>query len=66
MANTFDPKSLTLKKVFSDSVYRIPEYQRPYSWKDSQVEQLWDDLYAAFQDNREYFLGSLIVIEPDK
>ena len=65
MTNSFTPESLTFKKVFSNSIYRIPEYQRPYSWKDTQIEQLWEDLYSAFQDKREYFLGSLIVIEPE-
>ena len=63
----FDPRALTVEAVFTgpDSYYQIPDYQRPYSWKTEQVEQLWDDLYAAFQSNDEsYFLGPLVLAKP--
>ena len=44
--------------------YQIPSYQRPYSWGSEQVEQLWDDLYSAFEEkSEEYFLGSIILIK---
>lgn len=42
----FKPDAKNIVKIFSDadSYYQIPDYQRPYSWGDEQVEQLWDDL----------------------
>lgn len=44
--------------------YEIPEYQRPYSWKSEHVEELMNDLYEAFESkSKEYFIGSIIVIE---
>lgn len=50
----------------------IPEYQRPYCWTKEEVEQLWNDLFEAFEDAGktradaeddpdEYFLGSFVV-----
>jgi predicted transport protein len=40
----------------------IPVYQRPYSWNTEQVEELWDDIYEAFENgDEEYFLGSIIL-----
>lgn len=67
----FTPQSMSLSEIFTDKdpIYQIPDYQRQYSWKDEQVTQLWDDIYEAYQNNKEdseldsnYFLGSLIVI----
>lgn len=59
----FDPKTLTIAELFGnqDSLYKIPRYQRPYKWENEQVEQLWDDIYNAYDENiNSYFLGSII------
>jgi uncharacterized protein with ParB-like and HNH nuclease domain len=62
----FKPDAKTVIKIFgdADSYYQIPDYQRPYSWEDEQIEQLWDDLYSAMEsENERYFLGPLILIK---
>jgi len=61
----FKPEAKTIMKIFgdADSYYQIPDYQRPYSWNDEQIEQLWDDIYSAMESNDEsYFLGPMILI----
>jgi uncharacterized protein with ParB-like and HNH nuclease domain len=67
MEEPFKPLSLSVKELFgnSDSLYKIPVYQRPYKWENEQVEQLWEDIQNAF-DNEEpnYFLGSVITAKP--
>ncbi|KFF63896.1 DUF262 domain-containing protein [Pectobacterium brasiliense] len=49
--------------------FLIPDYQRPYAWGEEQCQTLWDDIfsfsfpnndYEAFDDNEEYFLGSIV------
>lgn len=71
-ADQFSPSSLSLSDVLTngDPIYQIPDYQRPYSWTDEQVCQLWEDVFEAYKNNEEdetidsnYFLGSLIVIQ---
>ena len=59
----FIPYSKTILQLFEGSVfYQIPSYQRPYSWDTEQIEQLWDDIYEAYQNgDSEYFLGSIIL-----
>ena len=54
--NTFKPDSLTVKKLFgdADALFQIPNYQRPYSWQDDEVERLWDDLFTAHTNNLDY------------
>ena len=57
-----------LSKVFSsDFQYSIPDYQRPYSWEEEHIKQLFDDLYEFYQrkTDENYFLGSIVVIKND-
>ncbi len=57
-----------LSKVFSsDFQYSIPDYQRPYSWEEEHIKQLFDDLYDFYQrkTDESYFLGSIVVIKKD-
>lgn len=59
-------KALPLAKVFSsDFQYSIPDYQRPYSWEEEHVKQLFDDLYGLYKQKTDesYFLGSIVVIK---
>jgi uncharacterized protein with ParB-like and HNH nuclease domain len=45
--------------ISSEVVYAVPRYQREYTWGKSQWEDLFDDLR---ENNRGYFLGSIICI----
>ena len=66
MEDVFTPKSLNIKTLFIESLFQVPDYQRPYSWEDEHVEQLWDDIYDSYKyKNKNYFLGSVITIEPE-
>lgn len=37
-----------------ESVYRIPDYQRGYSWKEEQLKDFWLDLEQLDGDRRHY------------
>jgi len=61
----------TIIQLLSDKKadFLIPDYQRPYAWDEEQCQTLWDDLfmfsfpdnnYEAFDENEEYFLGSIV------
>jgi len=64
----------TISDLLSDKKadFLIPDYQRPYAWNEEQCQTLWDDLflftfpdnnYEAFDDNEEYFLGSIVTFK---
>jgi uncharacterized protein with ParB-like and HNH nuclease domain len=56
-----DAKKKVLKDLLSrDHFYRVPEYQRPYSWDEEHFTDLIQDLLDANKD-REYFLGTIVV-----
>lgn len=55
--------------------FLIPDYQRPYAWDEDQCQTLWDDIflfsfpdnnYEAFDENEEYFLGSIVMYKNEK
>ena len=58
----------TVGHILTDQVcYEIPPYQRPYSWKVENVQQLLEDVWEAYgNSDEEYFIGSLITIEIEK
>lgn len=67
MEEPFKPLSLSIRELFgnADSLYKIPQYQRPYKWEDEQIDELWEDIYEAFQNEESnYFLGSIITAKP--
>jgi len=54
-----------LKELLSlDHFYRVPEYQRPYSWDAEQFQDLVNDLLDANKE-QEYFLGTIVVHKKD-
>ena len=65
-SDIFDASSKSLLSLF-----QVPVYQRPYRWTKTEVDELWNDIYEAFTNNKEdakqdinYFLGSIITV-PD-
>lgn len=67
MPEPFKPLSLSIRELFgnTDSLYKIPQYQRPYKWEDEQVGKLWDDIFEAYENKEDnYFLGSIITAKP--
>ncbi|MBK1693995.1 hypothetical protein CKO09_04480 [Chromatium weissei] len=55
--------------------FLIPDYQRPYAWDEEQCQTLWDDIflfsfpnndYETFDENEEYFLGSIVTYKNEK
>ena len=41
---------------------QVPIYQRSYCWSsDEEVADFWADVKSAFEDNGEYFLGTIVL-----
>lgn len=43
--------------IFGKNKFRIPRYQRPYSWGSDQVEEFWNDIQGS---SDSFFLGSFV------
>jgi uncharacterized protein with ParB-like and HNH nuclease domain len=44
----------TLKQIFNKRIFRIPDYQRGYSWKIEHIEALWDDINTIEEGGFHY------------
>ncbi len=49
-----------------ENVYKIPNYQREYSWEESELEDLWMDLNQIINKETESHFFGQIVIHVDK
>ncbi|HAZ38385.1 MAG TPA: DUF262 domain-containing protein, partial [Exiguobacterium sp.] len=56
-----NPESKPISEIFSiegKTIYKIPIYQRNYSWNDSNIESLYNDV---INEESGYYLGNLLV-----
>ena len=50
-----------IKSVLSGSYYRIPRFQRPYSWTQENIADFWVD--TVVDSEADYFIGSVVVFD---
>jgi len=60
-----DNKLQSLSEIFNEKFFRIPDFQRGYSWKKNQLEDFWEDLINLKEDSNHY-TGLLTVESIDK
>jgi uncharacterized protein with ParB-like and HNH nuclease domain len=53
------PRDQTVKNLLEAGFYRIPRFQRPYSWDRENVSDFWTD--AVVSDDASYFIGSFVL-----
>ena len=73
MTKTLTAHEQPISKIFSDDyIFQIPGYQRPYSWKVEQANDLVEDLLGFMRsavgdlgDLPPYFLGSIVLVKAE-
>ncbi len=53
---------LNLEQLFNKKIFRIPDYQRGYSWQNKQLEEFWDDVLSLLP-NQNHYTGMLSLKE---
>jgi len=53
-----------IRDVFKLGYFKIPRFQRPYSWEKDEVENFWNDVVKDTAP--EYFIGSMVVYQDTK
>lgn len=65
MANTnFNTSNETLRKLLGNGLtYRIPSFQRDYSWTADEWEDLWEDILELQEEGEEpaHYMGYLVL-----
>jgi uncharacterized protein with ParB-like and HNH nuclease domain len=50
-----------VEQFLKESFYRIPRFQRPYSWDRTNIEEFWSD--AVVENEAQYFIGNFVVYD---
>ncbi|WP_086481599.1 DUF262 domain-containing protein [Oceanospirillum sanctuarii] len=53
-----------VQDIFSLGYFKIPRFQRPYSWGNDEVESFWKD--TIIENSENYFIGSMVVYQNKK
>ena len=48
----------SISKLFTEQIFRIPDYQRGYSWKSKQLKEFWSDL-EQLEPLQRHYIGVL-------
>jgi hypothetical protein len=63
-----DANQMSLSSLISSSRhgFSVPDFQRNYSWTDSQLEQFWIDVTSIAEDRfPDHFLGPIVLLNSD-
>jgi len=44
----------SISKIFTEKLFRIPDYQRGYAWTERQLKDFWNDIIQLEKDNNHY------------
>ena len=62
------PQYLTLQQLLTDRLFRIPQYQRSYSWGERQRQDLFDDIRQSYGEgtSANHFMATVIALVRDR
>ena len=67
-ATSFKTENNTFRKLLGNALtYRIPRFQRDYTWTQDEWEELWQDVQGTLQTDGEtaHYLGYLVLQSAD-
>lgn len=68
-ATNFKTENNTYRKLIGNGLtYRIPRFQRDYSWTDAEWEDLWSDIMGTIEPSGEpaHYMGYLVLQSQDE
>lgn len=62
------PTYVSLDKLFYGRLFRIPQYQRAYSWQNKQRKDLFDDIKSMWKNgaSRSHFMATVVGLRREK
>lgn len=62
ISNLLDTSTVSLSDIIGNGkTYTVPPYQRDYSWKKDQWEDLWNDILAVNETGNVHYMGSIVL-----
>lgn len=60
--NLLDTSTVSMSDIIGNGkTYSVPPYQRDYSWKRDQWEDLWNDILAIHERGNVHYMGSIVL-----
>jgi Protein of unknown function DUF262/Protein of unknown function (DUF1524) len=60
--NLLDTNTVNLNDIFANGRrYKVPVYQRDYSWQDEHWDDLWDDIKTVRQVGCVHYMGAIVL-----
>lgn len=60
--NLLDTSTVSFSDIIGNGkTYTVPPYQRDYSWKKDQWEDLWNDILAVRDSGNVHYMGSIVL-----
>ena len=61
-SNLLDTKTLSFNEIIGNGkIYKVPLFQRDYSWEQDNWEDLWNDILNIYTDNESHYMGSIVL-----
>ena len=65
-APLLDTSTVDLNTLFSNGKrYRVPDFQRDYSWSEEEWEDLWSDIVEIQTGSQPHYMGAIVLQEAD-
>jgi uncharacterized protein with ParB-like and HNH nuclease domain len=60
--NLLDTSTVSLSDIIGNGkIYKVPSYQRDYSWKFDHWEDLWADIQTVLNGDGVHYMGSIVL-----
>ncbi len=60
-----NPQHFTVAKLMQSRLFRIPDYQRAYSWQKRQRADLFEDIREVHRTGRDHFMATVVGLARD-
>ena len=54
-----DAQGMPIRKLLTEGMYIIPDYQREYDWEEKEIIEFIDDV-NEISNNESYFIGHMV------
>jgi len=66
MSNLLDTKTLSYNDIIGNGkIYKVPDFQRDYSWEEDNWEDLWNDIIMTQENQESHYMGSIVLLNSD-
>ncbi len=60
--NLLDTRTVSFGDLIGNGkIYQVPDFQRDYSWKEENWEDLWQDILVLLESKSSHYMGAIVL-----